>query len=131
MNEFIEAGLLLVCAYAIFKAGSHYAIYRIQQDLIAYENGELELEDDNEDESEEHETSEFMKIIKNENVFYAYGKGDRFLTQGDDLKELFSRIKYMFPGTTWLISQDSDTLSKAEQDSIMPILQSIFEGKDK
>jgi hypothetical protein len=125
-NTIIEIMLLLACGYAIFKSGCHYTIWRIQQDLIALENGELEIDDD-EEEPNAMQNAEHMSIIKEGGEFYAYGKGNRFLTQAKDLHALFTNIKNNFPKTTWLISNENDTLSKEEKDAIIPTLSSIFE----
>jgi hypothetical protein len=125
MTLLVEILLLAGCTYAVFKAGVHYTIWRIQQDLIALENGELEFEDDEEDVLA---SSEFMSIVKEGGIFYAYGNQDRFLTQSNDLMQLFKNIKNDFPNTTWLIAQENTTLSEEEQNSIIPILKQIFEG---
>jgi hypothetical protein len=120
----LEILLVAGAAYAMFKAGMAYTIWRIQQDLIALENGEIEFEEES---SEPSPNGEFMKIIKENGVFYAYGNNDRFLTQGKDLAELFKNIKDGFPGTIWLIGNDNKSLSREEQESIMPILEKVFE----
>ena len=126
----LEILLFVGAAFAMFKAGGAYTIWRIQKDLIALENGELEYID--EEEMIQHDlNNEFMKIIKEDNVFYAYGNKGRFLTQGKDLNELFTNVKKYFPKTVWMIGNDNDTLSEEEQESILPILKSIFEGSSK
>ena len=126
----LEILLFVGAAFAMFKAGGAYTIWRIQKDLIALENGELEYID--EEEMIQHDlNNEFMKIIKEDDVFYAYGNKGRFLTQGKDLNELFTNVKKYFPETVWMIGNDNDTLSEEEQESILPILKSIFEGSSK
>lgn len=120
----LEILLVAGAAYAMFKAGVAYTIWRIQQDLIALENGEIEFE---EEASEPSPNGEFMKIIKENGVYYAYGDNNRFLTQGNDLTELFINVKEGFPNTIWLIGNDNKTLSEEEQESIIPTLKRIFE----
>jgi hypothetical protein len=121
----LEILIVAASAYAMFKAGSAYTIWRIQQDLIALENGELEF-DENEDSTDTMSNAEFMNITKEEGMFFAHGHNSRFLTQGADLKELFTNIKNNYPGTTWLIGNGQNTLSQEEQDAIIPTLKSIF-----
>ena len=121
----LEILLVAGSAYAMFRAGMAYTIWRIQQDLIALENGEIEFEEENE--SSPSPQGEFMKIIKENGVYYAYGDNNRFLTQGKDLTELLTNIKEGFPNTIWLIGNDNKTLSEEEQESIIPTLKRIFE----
>lgn len=122
----LEILLVAGAAYAMFKAGVAYTIWRIQQDLIALENGEIEFE-----EEVQSSAGEFMNIVKENGTFYAYGNNNRFLTQGKDLVELFTNVKNDFPGTTWLIGNDNKTLTSEEQESIMPTLQRIFEESNE
>lgn len=122
--QILEIIIFLGAAYAMFKAGSAYTIWRIQRDLIALENGELELDDD--DYEDPTANAEFMNIVKEDGSFYAYGHQNRFLTQSDSLKGLFTNIKEIYPDTVWLIGEKHDTLSKEEIENITPILKSIF-----
>jgi len=123
----LEILIVTGSAYAMFKAGAAYTIWRIQQDLIALENGDLVLDDESdEDTNNSMSNAEFMNITKEAGVFFAYGQNNRFLTQGADLKELFINIKDTYPGTTWLIGNEENNLSQEEQDSIIPTLKSIF-----
>jgi hypothetical protein len=123
----LEILIVTGSAYAMFKAGAAYTIWRIQQDLIALENGDLVLDDESdEDTNNSMSNAEFMNITKEAGVFFAYGQNNRFLTQGADLKELFTNIKDTYPGTTWLIGNEENNLSQEEQDSIIPTLKSIF-----
>lgn len=124
LNELLEIGILIAAFAAAFKAGTLYTIWRIKEELIAYENGELDISDD--EYEEENDKPEFMNIVKEGNVFYAYGNNDRFLTQGNDLKTLFTNMKKDFPETTWLINSENESLSDAERDSIMTTLQVVF-----
>ena len=130
MNSDLILEILLVAgaAYAMFKAGSAYTIWRIQQDLIALENGEIEFVDEEGDESQPTPGGEFLNIVKENDAFYAYGENDRFLTQGKDIHELLTNVKDGFPGTTWYIANENKTLNKEEQESILPTLKAIFEG---
>ena len=45
----LEILIVAASAYAMFRAGAAYTIWRIQQDLIALENGELVFDDDSEE----------------------------------------------------------------------------------
>lgn len=128
-DQILEIIIAVIAAYAMFKAGAAYTIWRIQQDLIALENGELELDDA--EEQDPLANAEFMNIVKDNNLFYAYGKDDRFLSQSDSLKGLFTNIKKDYPETVWLIGDENNSLSKEEQDSIIPTLKEIFEGPNK
>jgi hypothetical protein len=133
LTNLFEVLLLIGICFAMFKAGQQYILWRIEQDIIAYENGELELEDDDDDEESTilNSAIEIMKIKKVDNAFYAYGSGDRFLTQSADLHGLFTNIRDTFPNTTWLIDDEKhESLSTTEHNSIMPTLSSIF-SKDK
>ena len=124
----LEILLVAGAAYAMFKAGSVYTIWRIQQDLIALENGEIEFVDEEGDDSQPTPGGEFLNIVKEGGSFYAYGENDRFLTQGKDIHELLTNVKNNFPGTTWYIANENKTLTQEEQDSILPTLKTIFEG---
>lgn len=123
-DDILQIIIAAAAGYAMFKAGVAYTLWRIQQDLIALENGEIEFE---EEEQDPMGNAEFMSIEKQSGLFYAYGKDRRFLTQADSIKELFQNIKKDYPDTVWLIGNDNDTLSKEEQDQILPTLKSIFE----
>lgn len=124
----LEILLVAAASYAMFRAGAAYTIWKIQQDLIALENGELELIEEDE---EIPDDKEFMNIEKQGNMYYAYGQERGFLTQGKSIRELLMNIKNNFPGTTWLIGYEHETLTKEEQDSIIPTLKSIFEESSK
>lgn len=124
----LEILLVAGAAYAMFKAGAAYTIWRIQQDLIALENGEIEFVDEEGDDSQPTPGGEFLNIVKEGGAFYAYGENDRFLTQGKDIHELLTNVKDNFPGTTWYIANENKTLTQEEQDSILPTLKTIFEG---
>jgi len=132
LTNLFEVLLLIGICFVMFKAGQQYILWRIEQDIIAYENGELELEDDDDEESTILNFAiESMKIKKVDNAFYAYGSDDRFLTQSADLHGLFTNIRNDFPNTTWLIDDEKhESLSVVEHNSIMPTLSSIF-SKDK
>jgi hypothetical protein len=125
LNELTQLGLLLAVAYAIFKSGEAYTLWRIQRDIAALESGELVYEE--EEEEDDSVSVESMTIKKVDNVFYAYGTNDRFLCQESDLSGLFMSIKDSFPKTIWLINEAKyTTLTSEEQESILPTLSNIF-----
>lgn len=128
-DDILQIIIAAAAAYAMFKAGAAYTIWRIQQDLIALENGEIEFVDDG---SEMPEDKEFMNIERQGDMYYAYGQERGFLTQGASLRELLTNVKNDFPEVTWLINYEHETLTKEEQDAIIPTLKSIFEeGESK
>lgn len=123
-DDILQLIVAVAAGYAMFKAGAAYTIWKIQQDLIALENGEIEFVEEGQ---EAPENKEFMNIEKQGDTYYAYGEQRGFLTQGASLKELLTNVKDNYPGTTWLIGYEHETLSKEEQDAVIPTLKSIFE----
>jgi len=126
----IEFVLIIGVAFAIFKAGSMYTIWKIQQELIALENGEIEF-DEEDDDDDIIASAELLDLVKADEKYYAYGgSNNRFIAQDSSLEGLIHTISKAEPGKTWLIGNSDDSLSKEEERQITIILQEMFETKE-
>lgn len=123
----IEFAILIGVAFAIFKAGSFYTIWKLQKELIALEeSGDIENYSED-DEEGLMSSAEVLDISKQEDQFFAYGANSRFIGQDNTLYGLLHSIAKNEPGKTWLIGNSDDSLNKEEEREIMVVLRDMYE----